>query len=86
MNIEETVERYIADFERYRTVAQKYFWKEIYDRALNETVPSRRARSISLAQTVLCGRHEQLQHFPDDPDTREEVEALRLAIERLRED
>jgi hypothetical protein len=86
MNIEEMVERYIADFEKDRTAAQRYFWREVYDRALNENAPSQRARSVSIAQTVLYGRHQQLQQFPDDPDTREEIEALRIAIEHLRED
>jgi hypothetical protein len=86
MNIEETVERFIADFERDRTNAPRYFWWEAYDRVLTQTDPSRRARAIALAKAVLCGRRQQIEQFPDDLYVREELEALRVAIESLHVD
>jgi hypothetical protein len=84
MNIEETVEQFIADFERDRGSGANYFWGEAYDRALTETEPSRRRKSFAIAETILYGRREQLRACIDDPEVREESEALHLAIERLR--
>jgi hypothetical protein len=81
--IEETVERCIADFERGRANAVRYFWSETYDRALTETDRSRPAKSIALAKAVLFGRRQQLEQFPNDPDAKEELKALRVAINHL---
>jgi len=85
MNIKETVDRLIADFEQDRTKAAKYFWWwEAYERALTETTDSRIARSTAFAETILAGRRLQLEQFPDDPGVREELAALRVAIKHLR--
>lgn len=84
MNIEETVERFIADFEKDRTNAVKYFWWETYNKALTETTDARIARSRAFAETVLYGRQQQLEQFLDDPAAREELGALRMAINRIR--
>lgn len=81
MNIEETVERFIADFERNRGYRANYFWRDVYDRALTHT----EASSIAVAETVLYGRREQLREcMVDDPEAKVELEGLRVAIERLR--
>jgi hypothetical protein len=84
MNIEETVERFIADFERNRSYTAKYFWWEAYDRALAETEPARRQKSIAVAETILVGRREQLREcVVDDPEAKAEMAALNVAIQRL---
>ena len=83
MNIEEMVDCLIADFEEDRTKAAKYFWWEAYERALTET-DFRTSRSMVFAKTILCGRSEQLEQFPDDPTVWEELAALRVAIRNLR--
>jgi hypothetical protein len=84
MNIEETVERFIADFERNRGYGVNYFWREAYDRALTETEPARRRKSIAVAETILFGRRQQLREcIVDDPEATAELAALRVAIERL---
>jgi hypothetical protein len=84
MNIEETVERFITDFERDRQNGATYFWRQAYDRALTETEPSRRRKSIAIAETILHGRCEQLREYiADDSQANEELTALRKAIERL---
>jgi hypothetical protein len=86
MTIQETVERFITEFEQNRENGMKYFWWEAYDRALVETDPSRRARSVAFAETVLYGRRRQLEEFSADPDAAEELAALQTAMERLRRD
>lgn len=85
MNIEEMVESFVADFERDRQNGANYFWREVYDRALTDTEPTRRRNSISVAETVLNGRREQLREcIVDDVQAKVELEGLRVAIERLR--
>jgi hypothetical protein len=81
MNIQETVESIISDFEKSKG---NYIWRQAYDRALFETDPSRKARSVAFAETVLYGRRQQLERLPDDPEARQELEALRVALQRLR--
>jgi hypothetical protein len=66
MTIEETVDRFIADFERDRA-ASRYIWWEAYDRALIDSTGSKATRGMAVAQTVLLGRRQQLEQFPDDP-------------------
>ena len=84
MNIEETVERYIAEFERNRSYTTKYFWWEAYDRALTETAPAKTRKSIAVAETILIGRREQLREcIVDDPEAKAEMAALNVAIQRL---
>lgn len=84
MNIQETVERIISDFEKVKGSATNYIWGQAYERALNETHPSRKARSVAFAETVLYGRRQQLEKFLDDPEAKQELEALKVAILRLR--
>jgi hypothetical protein len=81
MNIEETVERIISDFEKGKG---NYIWRQAYDRALFETDPSRKGRSVAFAETVLYGRRRQLEKFLDDPEAKQELEALRVALQHLR--
>jgi len=81
MNIQETVESIISDFEKSKG---NYIWRQAYDRALFETDPSRKARSVAFAETVLYGRRQQLERLPDDPEAQQELEALRVALQRLR--
>lgn len=84
MNIEKTVERSIADLERDRQNKANYFWREAYDRALIETEPSRRRKSIAVAETILYGRREQLREcIAYDPEAKAELAALLAAIEHL---
>jgi hypothetical protein len=84
MNIEETVERFIADFERNRSYTAKYFWWETYDRALAETAPAKMRKSVAVAETILVGRREQLREcIVDDPEAKAELAALNVAIQRL---
>jgi hypothetical protein len=82
MTIQQMVDGLVADFERDRA-ATRYFWWETYDRALTESHSSMTAHR-TLAHTVLNGRRQQLEHFPDDPYAREELHALKTAINRLR--
>jgi len=51
LNIEETVEQFIADFEKDKNAAS-YIWGQAYDRALTEIDPSLKARSVAFAETV----------------------------------
>ena len=81
MNIQETVESIISDFEKSKG---NYIWRQAYDRALFETDPSRKARSVAFAETVLYGRRQQLERLPDDPEAQQELEALRVALQRMR--
>jgi hypothetical protein len=83
MNIQETVEQIISDFEKDRNAAN-YIWGQAYERALTEIDPSLKARNVALAQTVLYGRRLQLQNSPDSPETKQETVALNVAIQRLR--
>ena len=84
MNIQQTVERFIADFERNRGSGTNYFWREAFDRALTETEPARRRKSIAVAETILFGRREQLRECTeDDPEANAELAGLRIAIARL---
>ena len=83
MNVEETVDKIISDFEKDKTAAS-YIWGQAYERALTETNPSLKARSIAFAQTVLYGRRRQLEQFPDDSEAKQETAALSVAIQRLR--
>jgi hypothetical protein len=84
MNIEQTVERFIADFEKARDSRASYFWREAFESALVETEPSRRLKSIEFAEVVLYGRRQQLQEFANELDALQELDALKVAIERLR--
>jgi len=84
MNLKETVESIISDFEKVKTSGTNYIWGQAYQRALTETDPSRRTRSVAFAETILYGRRLQLEKFPDDPETKQELEALKVAIQHLR--
>ena len=84
MTIEETVERFIADFERDKGNGVNYLWQEAFDSALLETESSRRLKSIAFAETLLYGRRRQLQEFVNEPHANEELQELQVAIERLR--
>jgi hypothetical protein len=84
MTIEETIDRFLADLKKSRDTGPNYPWREACDSALSETEPSRQRKSIAVAETVLYGRREQLRGRIDDPELRDESEALHLAIERLR--
>jgi len=84
MTIEETVERFIADFERGRDSRANYFWREAFESALAQTEQSRRKKSIEFAEVLLYGRRQQLQEFVNDLDALQELGALKVAIERLR--
>jgi hypothetical protein len=84
MNIEQTVDRIIDEFQRDRESATRYIWWTTFDRALIEIEPSRRARSSAFAETVLYGRRRQLEEFSNEPDAKIEMEALQIAIQRLR--
>jgi len=81
MNIEETVERIISDFEKGKG---NYIWRQAYDRALFETDPSRKAKTVAFAETVLYGRRQQLERFSEDSEAKQELEALKVAIQHLR--
>ena len=84
MNIEQTVDRLIADCEDDRTKAAKYFWRDALDRVLSDKPDSRIPRSKAFTETVVFGRVLQLEQFPDDPGVKEELTALQEAIKRLR--
>jgi len=83
MNIEETVEQILAEFEKDKN-ATNYIWGQAYERALTEIDPSLKARIVAFAQTVLHGRRLQLQESPESPDAKQETVALDVAIQRLR--
>ena len=83
MNIEETVEQILAEFEKDKN-ATNYIWGQAYERALTEIDPSLKARSVAFAQTVMYGRRLQLQESPESPDAKQETIALNVAIQRLR--
>ena len=84
MNLKETVENIISDFEKVKASATNYIWGQAYERALIETDASRKARSVAFAETVLYGRRQQLEKFSDDPEAKRELEALKVAIQHLR--
>jgi hypothetical protein len=84
MNLKETVESIISDFEKVKASATKYIWGQAYERALSETDASRKARNVAFAETVLYGRRQQLEKFSDDPEAKQELEALKVAIQHLR--
>ena len=84
MNLKETVESILSDFEKLKTSGTNYIWGQAYERALTETDPSRKAWSIAFAETILYGRRLQLEKLPDDPDTKQELEALKVAIQHIR--
>ena len=84
MNIEEIVDRFIADFEKARESRTNYFWREAFESALVESVPSRRQKNIQFAEVLLYGRHQQLQDFANDLEALQELDALKVAIELLR--
>jgi hypothetical protein len=83
MNLKETVESIVSDFEKVKASATNYIWGQAYESALNESDPSRQARRIAFAEIVLYGRRQQLQKFLDDPETKQELEALKVAIQHL---
>ena len=82
MNIEETVEQILAEFEKDKNAAN-YIWGQAYERALTEIHPSLKARSVAFAETVLYGRRQQLTRIKDDPEAKQETVALNVAIQRL---
>jgi len=84
MNLKETVESILSDFEKLKASGTNYIWGKAYERALTETDPSRKSRSVAFAETVLYGRRLQLEKFPDDPEAKQELEALKVAIQHLR--
>jgi len=84
MNLKETVESILADFEKLKASGTNYIWGQAYERALTETDPSQRTRSVAFAETVLYGRRLQLEKLPDEPATKQELEALKVAIQHLR--
>jgi hypothetical protein len=84
MTIAETIDQFLADLHRDRVNSTNYFWRKAYESALLETEPSRRLEHTAFAEILLYGRRQQLQEFVDDLDAREELEALRVAIRRLR--
>ena len=84
MNLKETVEGIIADFEKLKASGTNYIWGPAYERALTETDPSQKTRNIAFAETILYGRRLQLEKLPADQDTRQELEALKVAIQHLR--
>jgi hypothetical protein len=84
MTLKETVESIVSDFEKLKASATNYIWGQAYERALTETDPSRKTRSIEFAETVLYGRRQQLEKFSDDPEAKRELEALKVAIQHLR--
>jgi hypothetical protein len=84
MNLKEAVESILSDFEKLKASGTNYIWGQAYERALAETDPSRKSRSVAFAETVLYGRRLQLEKFPDDPEAKQELEALKVAIQHLR--
>jgi|KBSMisStaDraftv2_1062788.scaffolds.fasta_scaffold1256690_1 hypothetical protein len=83
MNIEETVEQILAEFEKDKNAAN-YIWGQAYERALTEIDASLKARSVAFAHTVLYGRRLQLRESPDSLEAKQETVALDVAIQRLR--
>ena len=83
MNIEETVEQILSDFEKGKNAAN-YIWRQAYERALTEIHPSLNARSAAFAQTVLYGRRLQLQESPGNPGTKQETVVSDVAMQRPR--
>jgi hypothetical protein len=83
MNIDETVEQLLAEFEKDKN-ATNYICGQAYERALKEIDPSLKARTVAFAGTLLCVRRLQLQGSPDSPDRKQEKVALDVAIQRLR--
>ena len=84
MNLKQLVENIISDFEKVNGSATNYIWGQAYESALNERDPSRQARRIAFAEAVLYGRRQQLQKFLNEPEAKQELEALNVAIKHLR--
>jgi hypothetical protein len=83
MNLEETVEQILAEFENDKNAAY-YIWGQAYERALRQIDPSLKASSFAFAETLLYGRRSQLQESPDSSEIKQEKVALDVAIRRLR--